>query len=176
MRSLRAVLVRDVYGAGRLVPAILLATGDRLGGLAADEVDHVVRNQRAVAWARYRVGAVDLVRGLPGRAPEELRAGGGEDGKIVGRDALEGPVDRGTLASSSRGRRFEVKGRGSPARWRWLGGTWAHGALRTGGGHGKRLDGLDAVKMVSVCTFIPEVLWELRMTNRMTLVTVPLYL
>lgn len=152
----------DVSARG-VVPAILLAAGDRLGGLAADEVHDVVRDQRAVTRTRReRVGAVaaELSRRLPCRAAEQLGPRVGEDGEVVGDDALEGPVNCDALSAAARRRRLEVDGGGAAAgAWGFDDGAGAHGgggvvevvgAPAGGGGRGC-LDGLHPGEGVSVC-------------------------
>lgn len=80
VRPLRAVLVRDVDGAHALVAAVALAPRDRLGRLPADEVDDVVRDQRAVARTRGAVHVVGELGRLPGGAAEQLGRWRREDG------------------------------------------------------------------------------------------------
>lgn len=96
-------MVRNIDRTRTSRATILLAARNRLGRLAADEVDDIVRNQRAIARARGVFVVGSLRRRVPCRAAKKGRRLGGKYGEGVGGYALglEGPVNGEALPAAA---------------------------------------------------------------------------
>lgn len=101
------MLVCDVDRAHTLCAAILFPPSDCLGRLTTNKINHIIRNQRAVA--RAGDGGLDIVwlGRVPGGATEECGCVAGEYGERISSDALglKRPVNSEALSTAA-GRRW----------------------------------------------------------------------